>query len=111
MKINPKQLERMAKQMGMQMDNIEAERVIIVTKEGKIIIESPQVAKVKMMGQETFQISGGDISEEAKSKFSDEDIRMIMEQTGAVEEDAARALEETQDIAQAIVKLRKEKNN
>ena len=110
MKINPKQLEKMAKQMGVQMDNIEAEKVIIVTKDGKIIIENPQVSKVKMMGQETFQISGGDLTEEAKEKFSDDDVKMIMAQTGAVEEDAVKALEETQDIAEAIVKL-KEKNN
>ena len=110
MKINPRQMEKLARQMGMQMDNIEAERVIIVTKENKIIIENPQVAKVKMMGQETFQVSGGDITEE-KEKFSHDDVKMIMEQTGAIESEALKALEETQDIAEAIVKLKKEKNN
>lgn len=111
MKINPKQLEKMAKQMGMQMDSIEAEKVIIVTKEKNIVIEGPQVAKVKMMGQETYQISGGEISEEAKEKFSRDDVKMIMAQTGAVEEVAISALENTQDIAEAILKIKKEKNN
>ena len=111
MKINPKQMEKLMKQMGMQMDNIEAERVIIVTKDNKIVIENPQVAKVRMMGQETFQVSGGEISEEAKEKFSNDDVKMIMEQTGALEEEACAALEETQDIAEAIVKLKKQKNN
>jgi len=111
MKINPKQLEKMARQMGMQMNTIEAEKVIIITKEKKIVIDSPQVAKVNAMGQETFQISGGDVSEENKERFSDDDVKMIMVQTGAVEEEAAAALEETQDIAEAILKLKKDKNN
>jgi nascent polypeptide-associated complex subunit alpha len=110
MKINPRQMEKLARQMGMQMDNIEAERVIIVTKGNRIVIENPQVAKVRMMGQETFQISGGEITEE-KEKFSRDDVKMIMEQTGAVEEEAVKALEETQDIAEAIFKLKKERNN
>ena len=107
MKINPRQLEKMARQMGMNMSTIEAEKVIIITKEKKIVIENPQVAKVNAMGQETFQISGGEMSEEVKEKFSEEDIKMIMGQTGATEEDAVKALEETQDIAEAILKLKK----
>jgi len=111
MKISPKQLEKMAKQMGMQMQPIEAEKVIIVTKEKKIVIDNPQVSKVNAMGQETYQVSGGEISEEAKENFSDDDVRMIMEQTGALEEEACAALEETQDIAEAILKLKKERNN
>ncbi len=111
MKINPRQMEKLARQMGMQIDNIEAEKVIIVTKDNKIIIDNPQVAKVKMMGQETFQVSGGEITEESKEKFSNDDVKMIMEQTGALEEEACAVLRETQDIAEAIVKLKKQKNN
>jgi nascent polypeptide-associated complex subunit alpha len=111
MKINPKQLERMARQMGMQMDTIEAEEVIIVTKEKKIVIQAPQVAKVNAMGQETYQVSGGEIKEVSKEKFSREDIEMIMAQTGADEEDAIKALDDTQDIAEAIMKLKKTDNN
>ncbi|MCK4335848.1 MAG: nascent polypeptide-associated complex protein, partial [Candidatus Aenigmarchaeota archaeon] len=62
MKINPKQMERMMKQMGMQMSQIDAEEVIIKTPDKEIVISNPQVSKVKAMGQETFQITG-EISE------------------------------------------------
>ncbi|MBW1838922.1 MAG: nascent polypeptide-associated complex protein [Deltaproteobacteria bacterium] len=106
MKINPKQLEKMAKQMGIQTAEIEAEEVIIKTKKGEIIITNPQVSKVNMMGQDTFQISG-DIEERDSSEFSEEDLRLVIEQTGATPEEAAEALEETGDIAQAILKLKK----
>lgn len=106
MKLNPKQLEKMAKKMGIQSAEIDAEEVIIKTKKGEIVITNPQVSKVNMMGQDTFQISG-DIEEKDSSEFSEEDLRMIIEQTGATPEEAAEALEETGDIAQAIIKLKK----
>jgi len=106
MKINPKQLEKMAKKMGIQSAEIDAEEVIIKTKKGEIIITNPQVSKVNMMGQDTFQISG-DIEERESTEFSEDDLRLIIEQTGATPEDAAMALEETGDIAQAILKLKK----
>jgi len=106
MKINPKQLEKMAKKMGIQSAEIEAEEVIIKTKKGEIVITNPSVSKVNMMGQDTFQISG-DIEERDSTEFSEEDLRLIIEQTGASPEEAAAALEETGDIAQAIIKLKK----
>ncbi|MBI4019860.1 MAG: nascent polypeptide-associated complex protein [Candidatus Aenigmarchaeota archaeon] len=105
MKLNPKHMEKLAKQMGIKMDPIEAEEVIIRTPEREIIIQNPQVARVNMMGQETFQISG-DIVERPKEKFSEDDVKLIMEKTGASREKARQALEETGGIAEAIMKLR-----
>ncbi len=106
MKINPKQLEKMARKMGIQSTEIDAEEVIIRTKKKEIIITNPQVSKVNMAGQDTFQISG-DIEEKDSSEFSEEDLRLIVEQTGATPQEAAEALEETGDIAHAILKLKK----
>jgi len=106
MKINPKQLEKMARKMGIQSTEIDAEEVIIRTKKKEIIITNPQVSKVNMAGQDTFQISG-DIEEKDSSEFSEEDLRLIVEQTGATPHEAAEALEETGDIAHAILKLKK----
>jgi nascent polypeptide-associated complex subunit alpha len=107
MKINPKQLERMAKRMGIQTQTIDAEEVIIKTPDKDIVISNPQVSKINMMGQETFQIMG-EISEAPKEKFSAEDIKMIMDQTGASETKAKNTLEQTHDLAEAILKLKKE---
>ncbi|MFH1445513.1 MAG: nascent polypeptide-associated complex protein [Nanoarchaeota archaeon] len=108
MKINPKQLEKMAKRMGIQSEPIDAEEVIIKTSNNDIVISNPQVARVNMMGQDTFQVSG-DVSERSREKFSKEDIEMIMEQAGVSEEDAKKAIKETGDMAEAILKLKKSK--
>ena len=106
MKINPKMMEKAMKQMGIKSEEILAEEVIIKTPEKEIIIKNPQVTKINMGGQESFQIAG-EISERTSEKFSQDDIKMIMEQTGATEQEAEKALEETGDIAEAIIKLKK----
>lgn len=108
--MNPKQLEKMAKKMGMQMDNIDAIEVIIKTADKEIVISNPQVSKVNMMGQETFQISG-DVSEKSKQPFTGDDVVMVVSQTGATEEEAKRALGDTNgDLAEAIMMLKKPKD-
>lgn len=103
MKLNPKQLEKFAKQFGMKMESLEAEEVIIRLSNGKEIrVMEPQVSKIEIMGQETFQITG----KIHESKFSSEDIQTIIDQTGASPEEARKALEETEDLAEAILKLK-----
>lgn len=108
MKLDPKQLQRAMKQMGVQQEDIDAEEVIIRTADKDIIVLNPSVAIVKMMGQESFQISG-DIevrSREAQVTISPEDIKAVMEQAGVNEADARKALEASKgDIAQAIISL------
>lgn len=103
--INPKQMQAVMKQMGMSQIDIPSSKVIIEKEDGdKIVINNPSVVKIKMQGQESFQISG-DVSEEAGEKFSDDDIKTIMEKTGVSEKEAEKALEETGDLADAIMKL------
>ena len=106
MRINPKQIEKAMKRMGIQAQEIDAQEVVIKTPEKDIVITNPSVQKINMMGQETFQVSG-DVSEVEKG-FSEEDVRMVMEQAGVSEEEARNALNESGGIAEAIVKLRKE---
>lgn len=106
MKMNPKQLEKMAKKMGIQSTEIDAEEVVIKSRGKEIVIRNPQVSRIKMMGQDTFQISG-DIEERDEKEFSEDDLRLIVEQTGATPQEAAEALEETGDIAKAIIRLKK----
>ncbi|MEE9323312.1 MAG: nascent polypeptide-associated complex protein [Candidatus Aenigmarchaeota archaeon] len=107
MKINPRQMERMMKQMGIQSTNIEAEEVIIKTPDKDIVISDPQVSKVKAMGQETFQITG-EISERPKEGIGEDDVEMVAEQAGVSKEEAKAMLEETKDIAEAIMRFKKE---
>lgn len=92
------------KKMGLKQEEIEAEEVIISCKHKRIIVRNPQVTKINMMGQETLQITG-DIEEEEIFGFKDEDIHMVMEQTGCDREEAKKALEKEKDIAAAILYL------
>ena len=104
--LNPKKMQAMMKQMGIAQEEIDASRVIIEkTDNTKTIIENPSVTKIKMQGQETFQIAG-DISEETvEIGVSEEDIQTIIEKTGASEKKAKEALEKTGDLAEAILEL------
>ena len=94
----------MRKQLGINQEEIPASRVIIETPERNIVIENPSVQRVEMQGQSSFQISG-EISESEKQEFNEEDISLIAGKTGKSKEEAREALEETKDIAEAILKL------
>ena len=103
--LNPKKMQAVMKQMGIAQEEISASKVIIEkTDDTKIIIEPASVTKIKMQGQETFQIAG-DVREESAEKYSQEDIKIVMEKTGKSEDEAKTALEETGDLADAIMKL------
>jgi nascent polypeptide-associated complex subunit alpha len=105
--VNPKQMQAMMKQMGISQQDIDASRVIIEkTDKSRIIIENPSVQKVKMQGQETFQISGEILEESAKEEISEEDIKTIMEKTGVSKKKAKEALDKNNgDLAETILEL------
>ena|SRR3989344_6058865 len=108
--INPRKMQQMMKQMGIQQIEIDAVQVIIKTEDQELVFDNPQVSKVNMMGQETYQIVGTPIVREMDSTpdISQEDIDAVVEQTNVSEEDAREALLESEgDIASAIMKLQK----
>lgn len=102
--LDPKKMQAVMKQMGIAQENIPASKVIIEKEDGnKIVVENPSVTKIKMQGQESFQITG-DISEQTEA-FSEKDIKTVMEKTGCTEKQAKQALEKTGDLAEAIMLL------
>lgn len=102
--IDPKKMQAVMKQMGINQTEIDSSKVIIEKIDGgKVIITNPSVTKIKMQGQESFQISG-DVSE-IEEKFSDDDIKVVMEKTGCSEKEARKVLEKTGDLAEAILEL------
>ncbi|MBS3169070.1 nascent polypeptide-associated complex protein [Candidatus Woesearchaeota archaeon] len=106
--LNPRKMQQMMKQMGIQQVDIPATEVIIRTEDKEIVITSPSVAKVNMMGQETFQISGT-IEERNLStmpEISAEDIQAVMDQAGVDQTAAKEAIKKHQgDLAEAILDL------
>jgi nascent polypeptide-associated complex subunit alpha len=102
--LDPKKMQGIMKKMGINQEEVDAKRVFIEKEDGNIVVENPQVVKITMQGQSSFQVSGEIREEEAG--VSEEDVGMVVEKTGKTREEAERALEETGgDIAEAIVKL------
>jgi nascent polypeptide-associated complex subunit alpha len=106
--INPRDMQKAMKRLGIQQEELDATEVIIRMADKDLVIRSPQVAKVNMMGQETFQISG-EIEERARSAdpdISQEDVEAVVEQTGASREKAIAAVKKHHgDLAAAILEL------
>jgi len=108
--IDPRLVKQAMKKMGLKQEEIDAEMVVIRTKDKKIIIENPEVVKVNFVGGESFQISGNVREEEIKEEpeFSEEDIKIVMEQAGCSREEALDAIKENKgDLAKAILMLKK----
>ena len=107
--INPRMMRQAMKRMGIQQEEIDATEVIIRTKEKEIVITEPQVSKVNMMGQETFQVVGNAHVRERSSEteISKDDIKTVAEQADVSQKEAEKALKETNgDIAEAILRLK-----
>ena len=101
--MNPRDMQKAMKKLGMKQEEIDAQEVIIKTSENNLVIRNPQVVKINMMGQETLQITG-DIEEE--SNISEEDVSTVAEQTGKSKDEARKSLEDAGgDLAEAIIKL------
>lgn len=109
--MNSRQMKQMMRKMGVNQVDIDAEEVIIRTGDKELVFTNPQVAKVNMMGQQTYQIVGEPEEREVDStpEINSDDIETVMEQTGADSETAKKAIEEAQgDLAEAIMKLSNE---
>ncbi len=104
--VNPGQMKALMKQMGMKQDEIETERVVIEKSDGNIIVIEPaNVQKITMQGQESFQVTGEAREESREVEMNEEDVKLVMEKTGKSEEEVKKVLNETKDVAEAIVKL------
>ena len=104
--MNPKQMKKMMKQMGIEMEEVDAEEVIIRTSMEELIFKNPTVTKISARGMETFQVVGEYEIIKKAPEISEEDIKLIMEQANVSEEEARRALEEAGgDLAEALMKL------
>jgi NACalpha-BTF3-like transcription factor len=96
---------RQLKKLMQDVKEIPAERVII---EGpkRYVVKNPKVMRLNVMGQDSLQIMGDIIEMESTPEINDEDVKMIMEQTGAKELKVKEALiKNDNDIAKTILDL------
>ncbi|MBN2567054.1 nascent polypeptide-associated complex protein [Candidatus Woesearchaeota archaeon] len=114
--VNPRQMQKMMRKMGISQAELPVTQVVMYLPDRRIVIDGPQVTKVNMMGQQTYQIAGAEREEPLEDEaadmapsISDDDVRTVMEQAGCAEEDARAAIERAKgDLAQAIMDLSQE---
>ena len=110
-KINPRMMQQAMRQMGMKQEDLDAIEVVIRLHDRDIVISPPTVAKVTMMGQESFQISGP-LKERSRSTIPDiqeDDVKTVMEQAEVDAATAKKGLKASNgDIAKAILSLKGE---
>ncbi|MBI3035956.1 nascent polypeptide-associated complex protein [Candidatus Woesearchaeota archaeon] len=105
--MNPREMQKAMKRLGIKQEEIDAKVVIIKTADKDLVIKNPHVSKVNMMGQETIQVVG-DIEEVDKNEtgISENDIETVIGQTSCTRGEALGALEESSgNLAEAILKL------
>jgi len=95
--------------MGLSMNSIDVEEVILRTRDKEITIKDPEVAILDVQGQRIYQVVGGQVTErsvEKKLAIPDEDAQLVAQQAKVSLEQARAALEQTSgDLAQAILLL------
>ncbi len=124
-----RQMRRRMQQQGIEMDQINATRVIIEGPEKSLVIEQPEVVLMKQMGQEIYQVIGeaneynpNEISieqtesletgeqiedSEVKPKITENDIMLVATQANVEREEAEAVLNDCDgDIAKAILLLK-----
>ncbi len=115
----------MMNQMGIDLDDIEAEEVIIRTADEEMVFHDADVQRMDAQGQQTYQVVGepdvrprgegetadagaddtGDAGD-SDDEIPESDIEIVAGRTGASKSAAREALEETDgDLAAAVERL------
>ncbi len=110
-KMDRRQMERMMRQMGIKTQDIEGvKEVVIKLEDREIVIADAQVTITEMGGQRSYQVVGREIERKPEFSPGEDDMTLVMGQTGADRASAAQALKETDgDIAEAILRLKGKK--
>jgi nascent polypeptide-associated complex subunit alpha len=127
--MNPRKMKQMMNQMGIDLNDIDAEEVIIRTEDEELVFHDADVQEMDAQGQKTYQIvgepdtrprgesgteteeveeAGGDPEIESTPEFSDGDVEIVAQRAGVSPEKAREALEETGDLAAAVQQLETE---
>ena len=108
MRISEREMRRLMKRMKME-ELKDVEEVVIRLRDREIVVEEPTVMKKNLMGRLMYQIEGNErerLKKEGEIEIFEDDIKLVVEQTGASEEEAKKALIESKgDLAEAIMRL------
>jgi len=118
--MNDRKMQQMMKQMGIDMQDLDAEEVIIKTPDEELVFTDADVQRMDAQGQQTYTIVGepeshalgeGDADddgtdEDAEAAIPEEDVELVATRAGVGEDEAREALEATNgDLAAAIERV------
>ncbi|NHX36540.1 MULTISPECIES: nascent polypeptide-associated complex protein [Halolamina] len=120
--LNPRKMQQMMKQMGIDVEELDAEEVIIRTADEELYFDGAEVTKMDAQGQETYQIvgepsvrkTGADEAEALEDAddgsddggIPDADVEIVAQRAGVTESTAREVLEENDgDLAAAVSQL------
>ncbi len=125
--MNPRKMQQMMKQMGIDVTEIDAESVTITTTDGEaLVFDAPEVTRMDAQGTQTYQIVGEPETKTASADavgagdaagddvapgddaddIPDDDITLVASQAGVSAAEAREALEaENGALAAAITRL------
>ena len=122
--LDPSKMKQMMEQMGIDIEDVDAEEVVIRTAEEELVFADADVQRMDAQGQQTYQIvgspetrergadtgTGGDTAETEASEDEEgipqQDVELVAGRTGAGEKRAREALEATDgDLAAAVERL------
>jgi nascent polypeptide-associated complex subunit alpha len=114
--VNPRQMKQAMKRMGITTEDIPGvEEVIIRTRDKEYILRDATVTVMDVQGQRTYQVMGEatvsarsveSLGPAAEASLPEEDVELVMGQTGCSRERAIKALKENGgQPAEAIISI------
>lgn len=100
-------MAKMMKQMGVDMEELNADKVEVHIGDQKLVFSDPSISRIDAQGNEIFQLQGNYSTEEKsdEAEVDEEDIDLVVGKTGASREEAEEALKDSEEVADAIMKL------
>ncbi len=117
--LDPQKMQQMMQQMGIDIDELDAEEVVITTGDGQLVFTDPEVQRMDAQGQETYTVVGSpehrdseaaleatDSESDSESGIPEEDVELVSGRTGVGKSAAREALEAVDgDLAAAVDRL------
>jgi nascent polypeptide-associated complex subunit alpha len=119
-RVNPRQMKQAMRKMGISTEELtDVQEIVILTKTKEYVFKEAEVTIMTVQGQKTFQVVGEpevrprsagtaipNATAPAEAGLPEEDVTLVMEQTGASREKAIEALKSTDgQPAEAILKI------
>ena len=107
--VNPRKMKMMMKRMGIEVEELDnVEEIVIRTSDKEYVFKDASVTIMVTHGQKTYQVIGEPriIEKEGAVSVAEEDIQIVIAQTGASYGAAKKALQDNEgNPAEAIISL------